>query len=101
MPKPGNLDAIDRAGVVVVTILGIGLGLMIATASDVRLTPMLFVMFPGFGVGYLAFKMFGLTAGVVVTGVANGAIYGLLLYAWDRLANKLSNVLRTLTPSQR
>lgn len=94
MRKPGTLDAFDKVGVVVVTILGTGIGLMIATTSDIRLTLMLFIIFPGVAVGYLTFKLFGLTAGVVLTGVVNGASYGLLLYAWDGLANKLSGALR-------
>jgi hypothetical protein len=101
MRKPGTLDAFDKVGVVIVAILGAGIGLMIASGSDLRLTPMLVVLFPSVAVGHLAFKFFGLTVGIVVTGVANGAIYGLLLYAWDRLANKLSSALRTMTPSHR
>jgi uncharacterized membrane protein len=89
MPKPGTLDAFDKIGVVVVTILGTGLGLLTALASDIRLTPMFVVMFPGLAVGYVAAKLFGFTAGVVSTALANGAVYGLLLYAWDRLADRL------------
>ena len=101
MRKPGTLDAFDKVGVAIVTILGTGLGLLIALASDTRLTPMLIVIFPGVAVGYLAFKLFGITAGVVLTALANGAIYGLLLYAWDRLCNTLSSVLRRMSPVQR
>jgi hypothetical protein len=100
MSKPGNLDTLDRAGVVIVTILGTALGLLISVAWDIRLIPMVIVIFPGVTIGYVAFKLFGLTAGIVVTGLANGAAYGLVLYAWDRLANKLASVLRTMTPSQ-
>lgn len=101
MRKPGTLDAVDRAGVVGVTILGTALGLLIAVASDIPLKPIVFVMFPGFAVGYVAAKLFGFTAAVVLTALANGAIYGLLLYSWDRLCNKLASVLRTMTPAQR
>ena len=101
MPKPGNLDALDRAGVVIVTILGTCLGLLMALASDIRLTPMFVVMFPGLAVGYVAAKLFGFTAAVVLTALANGAVYGLLLYSWDRLCSKLSSVLRRMSPAQR
>jgi hypothetical protein len=45
--------------------------------------------------------LFGLTAGIVATGVVNGAVYGLVLYGWARLANKFASLLRTMTPSQR
>jgi hypothetical protein len=62
---------------------------------------MVIVTFPGVAIGYVAFKLFGLTAGIVATGVVNGAVYGFVLYAWGRLANKLANLLRTMTPSQR
>jgi hypothetical protein len=87
MRKPGTLDTFDKIGVAVVTILGTGLGLLMAVGSDIRLTPMFVVIFSGFAVGYVAFKLLGLAAGVVLTALANGAVYGLLLYAWDRLAN--------------
>ena len=101
MRKPGTLDAFDKVGVVVVTILGTCLGLLTAVASDIPLTPMLFIIFPGLAVGYVASKLFGLTVTVVLMAIANGAIYGLLLYAWDRLANELASVLRRMSPSQR
>jgi hypothetical protein len=101
MRKPGTLDAFDKTGVVVVTILGTGLGLLIAVASDIPFKPRVIVMFPGLAVGCVACKLFGLTAGIVVTALANGTIYGLLLYAWDRLCNKLASVLRKMSPAQR
>lgn len=89
MRKPGNLDAFDKAGVVVVTVLGTGIGLIVGLGSDIPLIPFV-VICPGLALGYLASKLFGTTSGIVVTAIANGAICGLLLYAWDRLCNKLS-----------
>ncbi len=100
MRKPGPLDAVDKLGVLVVTLLGTLLGWMIAMTSDIRLTPMLIVMFPGSAIGYAAFKPFGLSTTVALTGIANGAIYGLLLYSWDRLVNSLSKRAHNKIPSQ-
>src|ERR1051326_3556463 len=100
MRKSAPLDAFDELGVVVVTLLGTLLGWMIATTSDTTLTPMLIVLFPGVAIGYIAFKLLGLPAAVVLTGVANGAIYGLLLYSWDRLVNSLSRRAHHKIPSQ-
>jgi len=98
MRKP--LDAFDKTGVAVVTILGTGIGSMVALGSDIPLIPFV-VICPGLAVGYPAAKIFGPTVSIVLTTIANGAIYGFLLYAWDRLANRLSGVLRTMKPSQR
>jgi hypothetical protein len=100
MRKPGTLDTFDKTGVVVVTILGTGIGLIVALGSDVRLIPFV-VICPGLVIAYPAAKLFGPTVSIVLTAIANGAIYGFLLYAWDRLADKLSNKLRTMKPSQR
>jgi hypothetical protein len=64
---------------------------MIAMASDTKPTLMLFVLFPGLAIGYIAFKVFGLATAVGLTGVANGAAYGVLLYSWDRLVNRIAS----------
>jgi hypothetical protein len=85
-----RLSGFDKLGVVVVAFLGTVLGLMITMTSDTKLTPSLFVMFPGLAIGYIAFKLFGLATAVALTAVANGAIYGILLYSWDRLVNRIS-----------
>jgi hypothetical protein len=45
--KP-KLSAFDRLGIVVVVLLGTAIGLEIAFASDIKLTPMLASLFPGF-----------------------------------------------------
>jgi len=100
MGKSVPLDAFDKLGVVVVTLLGTLLGWMIATASDTTLTPVLTIVFPGVAIGYVAFKLLGLPAAVALTGIANGAIYGLLLYLWDRLVNSLSRRAHAKIPSQ-
>jgi hypothetical protein len=85
-----KLSTFDRIGVAFVTLVGAGLGLMIFTASAIRLTPMLALVFPGFGMGVFVSKFAGPYTSRIVAGVANGTYYGLLLYAWDRLANWLS-----------
>jgi hypothetical protein len=81
------LSTFDRIGVAVVALLGTCLGWEIATASDIHFTPMLAVIFPGALVGFAVSKFVGYTVAVIVSGLANGAIYGLLLYGWNRLAN--------------
>jgi hypothetical protein len=84
------LSTFDRIGVVVVALVGACLGWGIATASDIRFTPMLAVFLPGCAVGFVVSKFVGLKVAVIVSGVANGAIYGLVLYGWNRLANAIS-----------
>jgi hypothetical protein len=51
---------------------------------------MLAVIFPGAVVGFAVAKLVGYTVAVIVSGLANGAIYGLLLYGWNRIANRIS-----------
>jgi hypothetical protein len=80
----------DRIGVAVVALLGICLGWEIVTTSDITFTPMLAVIFPGAVVGFAVAKFVGFNVAVIVSGVANGAIYGLLMYGWNRLANAVS-----------
>ena len=64
------LSAFDRAGVVIVTVLGICAGFFAAMTSDV----------PFVGTGAVA--------------ISYGAIFGLLLYAWLRFANALVDAAR-------
>ena len=87
-----RLSTFDRVGVVFVAFLGTCLEWMIATTSDITFTPSLFLVFPypGLAIGVAVSRFGGPHTFVIVSAVANGAIYGLLLYAWDRLANKLS-----------
>ena len=84
-----RLSTFDRVGLELVSILGTWLGLMIALASDTRLTPAVALLFPGFVVGIIVTRLFGVTAGVLTCGVSNGAAYGFLLYGWYRLAAAL------------
>src|ERR1700688_2035147 len=82
-----KLSLFDRVGIVSVTLLGICIGSLFALASD--LPPIVAVLCPGLLVGLLAARVFGIAAGVVASGVFTGAAYGILLYAWDRLMNRL------------
>jgi len=82
-----HLTTFDRIGVAVVALLGAGIGLFLATANDVVLTPMLFVVFPGAAIGLAVSKLAGRSVGVIISGIANGGIYGALLYSCHRLAN--------------
>ena len=79
----------DRVGVVIVTLLGTCMGLMVALASDIRLTPVLALLFPVLVMGIVVARLFGAAAGVFACGVSNGAAVGFLLYGWYRLANAL------------
>lgn len=73
----------------IVTFLGALIGLEFALASYIRLTPIVALLSPGLLVGFLVAPVFGIVAGVLASGVFTGAVYGLLLYAWDRLMNRL------------
>jgi len=99
MRTPRNLSTFDRAGVVVVTLLGACLGGMIATAmargNDITITPTLDFIIPGLPIGMPVSRMFGLSAGIFASALSNGAAYGLILYGWDRLANAMANRIPT------
>jgi len=86
-PRP--LSFFDRAGIVIVSMLGTCIGLLAALMSDTTFTPIFAVVVPGIVAGVLAAKIFGTTAAVFSTALANGAICRSLLYAWDRLTNAL------------
>lgn len=84
-----RLSTFDRIGIAVVAFLGACIG-SIATASDMTFSPPFVFLFPGLVVGFEVSKLGGPhTLEMVVSGVVNGAIYGYLLYGWDRLANSL------------
>jgi hypothetical protein len=89
MKRRGRLSTFDRMGVGLVSILGTCIGLMIALASDIRLTPAVALLFPGLLVGVIVARLFGIAAGVLACGVSNGAAYGFLLYGLCRLAAAL------------
>jgi len=89
MERRGRLSTFDRVGVGLLSILGTCIGLMISLASDLRLTPMVTILFPGLVVGTTVARLFGITAGVLACGVSNGAACGLLLYGWCRLTATL------------
>ncbi len=88
-----KLTTIDRVGLTIVTLLGIFIGLGIASASDTKLTPMLVVLFPGLFVGFVVARVLGVVAGVLACAVSNGAAYGLALYGWLRLSNVLAQAM--------
>ena len=90
MKTSATLSRFDRIGVAVVALLGASLGWGIATASDIPFTPMLVLLVPGLAVGLAVVKFAGFKVAVIASGVANGVIYGLLLYGWNRLANRIS-----------
>ena len=89
-----GLSTFDRVGVGLVSVLGTCIGLMMALAPHIQLIPLVALLFPGLPVGVVVARLFGLTAGVLACGVANGAAYGLLLYGWCRLANALRQRLK-------
>ena len=80
-----RLDKIDRAGVAVVALFGTLFGLMIAGTSDTTLRAS--VLFPALAAGFVAAKAFGFSTRIIVCGLANGATYGTVWYAWLRLVN--------------
>jgi hypothetical protein len=85
-----KLSAFDRVGIVVITLLGTCIGLEIGLASDIRLTPILALLFPGILIGLGVARILGVAAGVFACGAANGAAYGLFLYGWYRLSSALA-----------
>jgi len=99
METPRKLSTFDRAGVVVVALLGACLGGMFATAmargNDITITPTLAFIIPGLPIGMAVSRMLGLSAGIFASALSNGAAYGLILYGWDRLANALANRIPT------
>jgi hypothetical protein len=95
MKRLERLSTFDRVGVGLVSILGTCIGLMIAVAPDVRLTPETALLFPGLAVGMTVARLFGITAGVLACGVSNGAVYGFLLYGWCRLIAALRRRIPT------
>jgi hypothetical protein len=95
MKRCGRLSTLDRVGIVILSILGTCMGLLIGLASDIRLTPAVALLFPGVLVGMIVARLFGITAGVLVCGVSNGAAYGFLLYGWCRLAVALRRNIPT------
>ena len=75
------------------SLFGVCIGLLIASASDVRITPTLVMIFPGILIGVAVVRFWGATAAVIACGMANGIVYGFLLYGWYRLAGALRNAL--------
>src|SRR5215469_9455881 len=83
-----SLSPFDRVGVGIIALLGICLGFLIAVASDIGVTPLLAVLYPGVLVG-LAFAKLGLRGAVLACAVSNGMVYGVVWFAWLRVANGL------------
>jgi hypothetical protein len=90
METSTQLSAFDWIGVAVVALLGTCLGWEISTAKDIVLTPTLAVVFPGFAIGAAVSKIVGHNIVEVVSGLSNGAVYGLLLHEWNRVASRIS-----------
>lgn len=93
MTVSSKIDAVDRLGMAILALLGAPLGLLIASASDIRLTPTLLIMVPGLAVGVPVGSAWGATTGVIACGMVNGLSYAVLLYGWYRLAGGLRNRL--------
>jgi hypothetical protein len=90
MQPTGKLTSFDWIGVGFVAFLGACFGGMIATASDIGLTPTLALLFPGLLIGMGVAMVFGHWAGVFASALSNGIAFGALLYGWDRMANELA-----------
>ena len=82
-------NALDRLGIAIVSVLGAFLGLLMATASDIRITPTLLLIFPGLLIGVAVARGLTVTGGIAACALANGVAYGLLLYGWYRFAGAL------------
>lgn len=76
----------DRLGVVVLGLLGAALGVLLASASDLRLTPALFIIAPGFAAGLAVGIALGPAAGVVACSVSNALAYAAVMCGWYRVA---------------
>ena len=75
--KP-EMSAFDRIALVVVTLLGTCLEwMMMARAAYRTLTPILALIFPGCVIGIGVSKLVGQSMAEFVSGIANGAIYGI------------------------
>jgi hypothetical protein len=87
------LSTFDRIGVAVVALPGSCLGwegLAIATANDVSSPPSITVILPGALIGFVMAHFVGIKVAGIASAVPNGAIYGLLMYGWNRFASRIS-----------
>ena len=103
--KQDKLSKFDRIGVGVVAFLGSLIGFLAvltfltvnhARQPDVNPVKVLLValMFPGVWVGTLVAYVSGSAwAAAWISGPINGAAYGFVFYAWDRVANRVSRRL--------
>jgi hypothetical protein len=66
---------------------------LIASASDIGITPTLAIIVPGMLIGVAFAHVFGSPGATMACGIANGVVYGLLLYGWYRIADALRNAL--------
>jgi hypothetical protein len=87
------ISRFDRFGIAVVSTLGLGIGLLIASAYDIGITPTLAIIVPGMLIGVAFARVFGNPGAAIACGIANGVVYGLLLYGWYRVAGALQNAL--------
>ena len=84
-----ELSAFDRLGIAIVSLLGLCIGLLMASSSDVRITPTLVIIVPGLLIGFAVVRSLGITGAAIACGMANAVLYGVLLYSWYRLADAL------------
>lgn len=90
MRPKGKLTTFDWVGVACAAFLGACLGGIMATASDIRPSLILGLLFPGALIGLGVAIVFRFWAGVVASALLNGIAYSALLYGWDRLINELA-----------
>jgi hypothetical protein len=79
------LSLFDQVGIVIVAFLATCVGLFASVG------PAFGIASPGSRIGVGGARAFGLTAIVCAAALSNGAVFGLLLYVWDRLANALAD----------
>jgi hypothetical protein len=72
MRRRPELSTLDRFAIRVVSLFGFCIGLLIASASDVRITPTLVMIFPGILIEVAVVRLWGATAAVIACGIANG-----------------------------
>jgi hypothetical protein len=90
------LSLFDRTGIVIVALLATCVGLFAAAGLALGIASRRDL------VGMGEARAFGLTAIVCTAALCNGAVFGFLLYAWDRVANALADRLaRSFTASGR
>jgi len=86
-----SLSSFDRAGVAIVAVLGACYGFFLAIGTD----PLwIAILVPGALVGVSLEQVFETALRTLAIVLCAGSLCGLVLYAWDRLANLLIGAQR-------